>query len=105
VYSRKQDINRDEKSQFDLADQLQDLHATILARLDELDEMRSNLREDYVPSSVCQNLEQCLKDTEVRQIKEIKCCDTPAPLRLGYTLVRITRNCQFDTKTQSYKKI
>ncbi|KAF6017801.1 C6orf118 [Bugula neritina] len=72
LYSRKQDINRDEKSQFDLADQLQDLHATILARLDELDEMRSNLREDYVPSSVCQNLEQCLKDTEVEVQKLLK---------------------------------
>lgn len=53
--------------QFDLADQLQDLHATVLEKMDKLEEMRRDLRNDYVPSSVCNNLEQCLKDSEVRE--------------------------------------
>lgn len=57
--------HREDKSHFDLADQLEDLHATIMERLDKLDEMRAQLRNEYVPNNVCQNLEQCLKDTEV----------------------------------------
>lgn len=68
LYSSKRVIDRDEKAHFDLADQLQDLHATIMEKLDSLDEMRAKLREEYVPTTVCQNLEQCLKDTEVRLI-------------------------------------
>lgn len=65
-HPHQQTYNREDKSHFDLADQLQDLHATILEKLENLDEMRARLREEFVPSSVCQNLEQCLKDSEVR---------------------------------------
>ena len=64
-YNSHQPHNREDKSHFDLADQLEDLHATIMERLDKLDDMRAQLRNEYVPSNVCQNLEQCLKDTEV----------------------------------------
>ena len=63
-YARRH-ISKDDRSHFDLADQLQDLHATILEKLDNLEVMRGHLREEYVPSNVCQNLEQCLKDSEV----------------------------------------
>lgn len=65
AYSRVPAYSKEDKSHFDLADQLQDLHATILGKMDQLDEMRERIREEYVPSAVCQNLEQCLKDTEV----------------------------------------
>lgn len=58
-------MKRDDKSHFDLADQLQDLHATILERLDHLEQMRKKMRQEFVPTNVCQNLEQCLKDSEV----------------------------------------
>ncbi|XP_067946387.1 uncharacterized protein C6orf118-like isoform X2 [Watersipora subatra] len=71
-YSRQPLYSKEDKSHFDLADQLQDLHATILEKMDKLEEMRDKIREDHVPSSVCQNLEQCLKDTEVELQKLLK---------------------------------
>lgn len=49
----------------ELTDEVEEAHATILEKLDEIKELRDKLRRDYVPSTVVTNLEQCIKETEV----------------------------------------
>ena len=50
----------------DLVDEVEETHATILEKLDEIKLLREKLRSDYVPSTIVSNLEQCIKETEVR---------------------------------------
>ena len=49
----------------ELVDQIEELHASILERLDKIGDVRNQLRTNYVPSTVCTHLEQCIKETEV----------------------------------------
>lgn len=51
----------------DLVDEVEETHATILEKLDEIKMLREKLRKEYVPSTVVSNLEQCIKETEVRK--------------------------------------
>ena len=57
----------------ELTDEVEEAHAAILEKLDEIKRLRDRLRRDYVPSTVVTNLEQCIKETEVR-IKFGRCC-------------------------------
>ena len=50
----------------ELADEIEHGKALILEKLDALTELRTKLRQDYVPLTVCNHLEQCIKETEVR---------------------------------------
>ena len=50
----------------ELTDEVEEAHAAILEKLDEIKKLRDMLRRDYVPSTVVTNLEQCIKETEVR---------------------------------------
>ena len=50
----------------ELADEIEHGKALILEKLDALTELRTKLRQDYVPLTVCTHLEQCIKETEVR---------------------------------------
>ena len=49
----------------ELADQVEELHSKIMTKLDAMNSLREELRTKYVPSSVCTQLEQCVKDSEV----------------------------------------
>lgn len=48
--------------------QIESLHTAIMSKLDELNELRIRLRKEFVPSTVCTHLEQCIKETEVNLI-------------------------------------
>ena len=50
----------------ELADEIEHGKALILEKLDALTELRTRLRQDHVPLTVCNHLEQCIKETEVR---------------------------------------
>lgn len=50
----------------ELAEEIEKIKALILEKLDEVNALRFQLREDYVPLTVCTHLEQCIKETEVR---------------------------------------
>lgn len=64
-------VYRDEPP-VDLSDEIEHVKALILEKLDELSILRTKLREDYVPSTVCAHLEQCIKETEVEVQKNLK---------------------------------
>lgn len=49
----------------DLEEQVEELHAQILAQLDTIDDIKRHQKEYCVPITVCQHLEQCIKETEV----------------------------------------
>ena len=49
----------------ELADEIEHGKALILEKLDALTELRTRLRQDHVPLTVCNHLEQCIKETEV----------------------------------------
>ncbi|XP_070568822.1 uncharacterized protein C6orf118-like [Ptychodera flava] len=49
----------------DVTEQIAELHYAILEQAEILQELREELKENYVPNSVCQHLEQCVKETEV----------------------------------------
>ena len=55
-----------EKPTLELVDQIEELHVALLEKLDSINELRSKLRTEYVPTSVCSHIEQCIKETEVR---------------------------------------
>ena len=42
----------------------------ILAQLDAIEDIKGNQKEFCVPVSVCQHLEQCIKETEVQYIQK-----------------------------------
>ena len=50
----------------ELADEIEHGKALILEKLDALRELRTKLRQDCVPLTVCTHLEQCIKETEVK---------------------------------------
>ncbi|KAJ8027644.1 hypothetical protein HOLleu_32844 [Holothuria leucospilota] len=52
-----------------LTDQVLELHADVLAKIDEIEKFRQELRSKYVPSSVCHHLEQNVRDTEADILK------------------------------------
>ena len=54
-----------EESATELADEIEHVKALILEKLDDLNSLRTNLREEHVPLTVCTHLEQCIKETEV----------------------------------------
>ncbi|XP_032238155.2 uncharacterized protein C6orf118 [Nematostella vectensis] len=56
----------------DLEEQINDLHAQILGRLDAIEGLKKYQHEHCVPISVCHHLEQCIKETEVDIQKTIK---------------------------------
>ncbi|XP_015760014.1 PREDICTED: uncharacterized protein C6orf118-like [Acropora digitifera] len=56
----------------DLEEQVEELHAQILAELDRIDDIKRHQREYCVPVSVCQHLEHCIKETEVDIQKLLK---------------------------------
>ena len=53
------------KEPVEIADKVEDFHTKILEKLDELTALKEKLHNEYVPSSVCTHLEQCIKETEV----------------------------------------
>ncbi|XP_073229884.1 uncharacterized protein C6orf118-like [Porites lutea] len=56
----------------DLEEQVEELHAQILAQLDCIDDIKRHQKEYCVPITVCQHLEQCIKETEVDIQKLLK---------------------------------
>lgn len=56
----------------DLYHEVEELRVVILSRLDELNGMREDILANYVPVSVCHNLEQCIRETEMELQKLIK---------------------------------
>lgn len=56
----------------DLEEQVEDLHAQILAQLDCMDDIKRHQKEYCIPITVCQHLEQCIKETEVDIQKLLK---------------------------------
>lgn len=54
-----------EEPMAELADEIEHVKALILEKLDDLNALRTKLREEYVPLTVCNHLEQCIKETEV----------------------------------------
>jgi len=61
---------KEEKVELSL--ELENMKALILEKMDELNEMRVKLREEFVPMTVCTHLEQCIKETEVEVQKLLK---------------------------------
>ena len=55
-----------ERPTLELVDQIEELHAALLEKWDKINEMRNELKSEYVPTSVCTHLEQCIKETEVK---------------------------------------
>ena len=49
----------------DLADEIEHVKAIILDRLDALSALRTEVKDNCVPLTVCTHLEQCTKETEV----------------------------------------
>lgn len=49
----------------DLSDQIEALNAAILEKYDTLQQLRLQMRTEFVPATVCTHLEQCIKETEV----------------------------------------
>lgn len=60
----------------DLYHEVEELRVVILSRLDELNGMREDILANYVPVSVCHNLEQCIRETEVSLLVSITCHST-----------------------------
>ncbi|XP_022082004.1 uncharacterized protein C6orf118-like [Acanthaster planci] len=60
--------HREEKPK-GIAEQILELHAGILSQMDELHRLRQDLKDNYVPISVVQNLDQCVRDTEADVLK------------------------------------
>ncbi|KAK3773342.1 hypothetical protein RRG08_023224 [Elysia crispata] len=56
----------------ELSLELENMKALILEKLDDLNALRVQLREEYVPVTVCTHLEQCIKETEVEVQKLLK---------------------------------
>ncbi|KAI8508363.1 PREDICTED: uncharacterized protein C6orf118-like [Branchiostoma belcheri] len=49
----------------EIDEQIRDLYAEILDNLDDMEAIRNNLQEEFVPLQVCQNLDHQLKETEI----------------------------------------
>ncbi|XP_005090080.1 uncharacterized protein C6orf118 isoform X2 [Aplysia californica] len=64
-YSRKE-------QPVELSLELENMKALILEKMDELTAMRVQLRDEFVPMTVCTHLEQCIKETEVEVQKLLK---------------------------------
>lgn len=62
--AKRPHISRDE-AELELTDQIEEARANILEKLDAMNALRQKLRTEFVPSTVCTYLEQCIKDTEV----------------------------------------
>ncbi|XP_074660380.1 uncharacterized protein C6orf118-like [Tubulanus polymorphus] len=58
--------------QLNLGEQVEHTKATILEKLDEMRTIQERLRDKYVPATVIQHLEQCVKDTEADNHKLTK---------------------------------
>ncbi|KAK7107639.1 uncharacterized protein C6orf118-like [Littorina saxatilis] len=56
----------------ELAEEIENLKAVILEKIDEENAMRVQIREEFVPMTVCTHLEQCIKETEVEVQKLLK---------------------------------
>ena len=52
-------------SSVDLVDHVEDLRCAIWQKRDEISALKAKLHNEYVPSTVCNHLEQCIKETEV----------------------------------------
>ncbi len=58
-----------------LATHVEELHAALLEKLDQIAEIRNDLQTNYVPAKVCNHLEQCVKETEVSSVQfQTKTC-------------------------------
>ncbi|XP_060072093.1 uncharacterized protein LOC132551964 [Ylistrum balloti] len=68
---KKSSVYREE-GPAELADEIEHAKALILEKLDDLNNLRTKLREQYVPLTVCTHLEQCIKETEVEVQKLLK---------------------------------
>ncbi|PIK54698.1 hypothetical protein BSL78_08393 [Apostichopus japonicus] len=62
-------VPRKEGDAQSLTDQVLELHADITTKLEEINQLKQNLKVEYVPSSVCHHLEQNLRDTEADILK------------------------------------
>ena len=51
----------------DLSDQVEQLNAAILQTYDRLQQLRLQMRKEFVPATVCTHLEQCIKETEASE--------------------------------------
>jgi hypothetical protein len=49
----------------DTSDKLSSLRLKILDKMDNITELKNQLRNDYVPIGLCSDLEQCVRETEV----------------------------------------
>ncbi|XP_050394171.2 uncharacterized protein LOC126812042 [Patella vulgata] len=56
----------------ELTEELEHYKALILEKLDALKSLRTALRDDHVPLTVCTHLEQCIKETEIEVQKLLK---------------------------------
>ncbi|XP_052087694.1 uncharacterized protein LOC127724685 [Mytilus californianus] len=56
----------------ELCDEIEHVKSQILEKLDDLQDLRTKLRADYVPLTVCSHLEQCIKETEIEVQKLLK---------------------------------
>ncbi|XP_014783973.1 uncharacterized protein LOC106879060 [Octopus bimaculoides] len=60
------------KPKLELYDDVETLRIAILEKLDELQTKKTDMRNNYIPISVCLQLEQCIKDTDMELHKWIK---------------------------------
>ena len=58
----------------ELAEEIENLKAIILEKMDQENALRVRLREEFVPMTVCTHLEQCIKETEVLWGVLVYCC-------------------------------
>ncbi|ESO94807.1 hypothetical protein LOTGIDRAFT_232257 [Lottia gigantea] len=63
---------RNDEPPAELSEELQHTKALILEKMDALNKLHANLREDHVPLTVCTHLEQCIKETEIEVQKLLK---------------------------------
>ncbi|XP_041354088.1 uncharacterized protein LOC121371913 [Gigantopelta aegis] len=61
-----------EEAEPDLADEIEHIKALILEKLDVLNALRTELKDNCVPLTVCTHLEQCIKETEIEVQKLLK---------------------------------
>ncbi|XP_064602760.1 uncharacterized protein C6orf118-like [Liolophura sinensis] len=56
----------------ELAEEIEHVKAVILEKMDEIASLKSKLRAEFVPSTVCTHLEQCIKESQTEVQKLLK---------------------------------
>lgn len=60
--------NIQQQPKTDFSDKVQDLHTTIADKIENINSTQQHLKDGFVPTVVCNHLEQCIKESEVRTI-------------------------------------